>query len=92
MVYFQNHMNALTTEDASAWYLTLKRKLYPHCGLLLLTVKVYSFPDLIGYFRHICRAPLTMGTLLVSAGAVVITPQRRCTRALQGSPQVFRRP
>ena len=27
--------------------------------------------------RHICHAPLTMGTFLVSAGAAVITPQRR---------------
>ena len=27
--------------------------------------------------RHICHAPLTMGTFLVSAGAEVITPQRR---------------
>ena len=42
--------------------------------------------------RHICHAPLTMGTLLVSAGAAVITPQRRFTRAPQGSSQVFRRP
>ena len=42
--------------------------------------------------RHICHAPLTMGTLLVSAGATVITPQRRFTRAPQGSSQVFRRP
>ena len=42
--------------------------------------------------RHICHAPLTMGTFPVSAGAVVITPQRRFTRAPQGSPQVFRRP
>ena len=39
--------------------------------------------------RHICHAPLTMGTFPVSAGAAVITPQRRFTRAPQGSPQVF---
>ena len=36
--------------------------------------------------RHICHAPLTIGTFLVSAGAAVITPQRRFTRAPQGSP------
>lgn len=40
-------------------------------------------------FRHICHASLAMGTLLVSAGAAVITPQRRFTRAPQGSPQVY---
>lgn len=44
--------------------------------------------DLIS-IRHICHAALTMGTLLVSAGAAVITPQRRFARAPQGSPQVF---
>ena len=33
------------------------------------------------YARHICHAPLTMGTFPVSAGAAVITPQRRFTRA-----------
>ena len=37
--------------------------------------------------RHICHAPLTIGTFLVSAGAAVITPQRRFTRAPQGSPK-----
>ena len=30
--------------------------------------------------------------ILVSVGTDVITPQRRFTRAPQGSPQVFRRP
>ena len=30
--------------------------------------------------RHICHAPLTMGTFPVSAGAAVITPQRRLRR------------
>lgn len=39
--------------------------------------------------RHICHAPLTMGTFLVSAGAAVITPQHRSYRVPQGSPQVF---
>ena len=41
--------------------------------------------DYIRCFRHICHAPLTMGTFPVSAGADVITPQRRFTRAPQGS-------
>ena len=40
-------------------------------------------------FRHICHASLTMGTLPVSAGAAVITPQHRSERVPQGSPQVF---
>lgn len=39
------------------------------------------------YARHICHAPLTMGIFPVSAGAAVITPQRRFTRAPQGSPK-----
>ena len=44
-------------------------------------------------FTHsICHASRMMGTLPVAAGAAVITPQRRFTRAPQGSPQVFRRP
>ena len=44
-------------------------------------------------FTHsICHAPRMMGTLPAAAGAAVITPQRRFTRAPQGSPQVFRRP
>ena len=60
--------------------------------LLLLTANGRSLSDYIRCFRHICHAPLTMGTLLVSAGAAVITPQRRFARAPQGSSQVFRRP
>ena len=42
--------------------------------------------DFEKFTRHICHAPLTIGTFLVSAGAAVITPQRRFTRAPQGSP------
>ena len=39
-------------------------------------------------FTHsICHAPRMMGTEQVSAGAAVITPQRRFTRAPQGSPK-----
>ena len=48
--------------------------------------------DSLVYARHICHAPLTMGTFPVSAGAAVITPQHRSYRVPQGSPQVFRRP
>ena len=36
--------------------------------------------DSLVYARHICHAPLTMGTFPVSAGAAVITPQRRLRR------------
>ena len=82
-------MNALATEAASAWYLILKRKLYPQNELLLLTANGTAFLIYSVIFRHICHAPLTMGALLVSAGAAVITPQRRFTRAPQGSPQVY---
>ena len=69
-----------------------KKGLHPNDALLLLTANGRSLSDNIRYFRHICHAPLTIGTFLVSAGAAVITPQRRFTRAPQGSPQVFRRP
>ena len=43
--------------------------------------------DFEKFTRHICHAPLTIGIFLVSASAAVITPQRRFTRAPQGSPQ-----
>ena len=69
-----------------------KKGLHPNDDLLLITANGRSLSDYIRCFRHICHAPLTMGTLLVSAGATVITPQRRSTRAPQGSSQVFRRP
>lgn len=68
-----------------------KKGLHPD-NLLLLTANGCSFSDYIRYFRHICHASLTIRTLLVSVGAVVITPQRRFTHAPQGSPQVFKRP
>ena len=82
---FQNHMNALAAETASAWYLTLKRKLHLDDDLLLLTVTGRSSLEFEVRFRHICHASLTMGTFLISAGAAVITPQRRFIRAPQGS-------
>ena len=63
-----------------------KKGLHPNDALLLLTANGRSLSDNIRYFRHICHAPLTIGTFLVSAGAAVITPQRRFTRAPQGSP------
>ena len=69
-----------------------KKGQHPNDALLLLTANGRSLSDHIRCFRHICHAPLTIGTFLVSAGAAVITPQRRFTRAPQGSPQVFRRP
>ena len=72
-----------------------KKGLHPNDALLLLTANGRSLSDYIRCFRHICHAPLTIGTFLVSAGAAVITPQRRfahVARAPQGSPQVFRRP
>ena len=69
-----------------------KKGQHPNDALLLLTANGCSLSDYICCFRHICHAPLTIGTFLVSAGAAVITPQRRFTRAPQGSPQVFRRP
>ena len=78
-------MNALAAETASAWYLTLKRKLHLDDDLLLLTVTGRSSLEFEVRFRHICHASLTMGTFPVSAGAAVITPQRRFTRAPQGS-------
>lgn len=43
------------------------------------------------YSPHLPRTPGD-GDIPVSAGAAVITPQRRFTRAPQSSPQVFRRP
>ena len=64
-----------------------KKGQHPNDALLLLTANGRSLSDNIRYFRHICHAPLTIGTFLVSAGAAVITPQRRFTRAPQGSPQ-----
>ena len=64
-----------------------KKGLHPNDALLLLTANGRSLSDYISCFRHICHAPLTIGTFLVSAGAAVITPQRRFTRAPQGSPQ-----
>ena len=62
-----------------------KKGLHPNDALLLLTANGRSLSDNIRYFRHICHASLTMGTFPVSAGADVITPQRRFTRAPQGS-------
>ena len=74
-------MNGLEVYAASPWYLTLKK--------LCAGIK----PEASAFrARQICHAPLTKGTLPVSAGAAVITPQRRFRRAPQGSPQVFRRP
>ena len=64
-----------------------KKGLHPNDALLLLTANGRSLSDYIRCFRHICHAPLTIGTFLVSAGAAVITPQRRFTRAPQGSPK-----
>ena len=64
-----------------------KKGLHPNDALLLLTANGRSLSDNIRYFRHICHAPMTIGTFLVSAGAAVITPQRRFTRAPQGSPK-----
>ena len=66
-----------------------KKGLHPNDALLLLTANGRSLSDYIRCFRHICHAPLTIGTFLASAGAAVITPQRRFTRVPQGSPQVF---
>ncbi len=77
-------MNALAAETASAWYLTLKRKLHLD-DELLFTVTGRSSLEFEVRFRHICHASLTMGTFLISAGAAVITPQRRFIRAPQGS-------
>ena len=54
---------------------------------MLTSQSVRLLYDSLVIARHICHAPLTMGTLLVSAGAAVITPQRRFTRAPQGSPK-----
>ena len=51
-----------------------KKGLHPNAALLLLTANGRSLSDNIRYFRHICHAPLTIGTFLVSAGAAVITP------------------
>ena len=67
-------MNTLAAETASAWYLILNRKLQ--------TLPIY----ITQLSSHLPR-PLTMGTQQVSAGAAVITPQRRFTRAPQGSPK-----
>lgn len=65
-------MNTLAAETASAWYLILnsdaRQCLYAEARI---TVKS------ILKARHICHASLTPGTEQVSAGAAVITPQRR---------------
>jgi len=45
--------------------------------VLLLTANGRILSDYIRCFRHICHASLTPGTEQVSAGAAVITPQRR---------------
>ena len=50
----------------------------------------FPLPRLVFGFRVSQEGKV--GTFLASAGAAVITPQRRFTRAPQGSPQVFRRP
>jgi hypothetical protein len=79
-------MNTLAAETASAWYLILKGTLYS-----VFFIKTQSILSLfvMFIFRHICHASLTMGTLPVSAGAAVITPQHRSKRVPQGSPQVY---
>lgn len=85
-------MNTLAAKAASVWYLTLKRKLYLCFDLLLLTVTGYNFPDRIGYFSpYLPRTPDdgNIICILVSVGADVITPQRRFTRAPQGSPSLW---
>ena len=67
------------------------KRLHPDDDLLL-TENGCIRSNLVRFFRHICHAPLTIGTFRVSAGAAVIAPQRRFTRAPQGSPQVYGRP
>lgn len=39
-----------------------KKGLHPNDALLLLTANGRSLSDNIRYFRHICHAPLTIGT------------------------------
>ena len=59
-----------------------------YANLLVGTAAILEFGL---YSSYLPRTP-DDGDIPVSAGAAVITPQRRFTRAPQGSPQVFRRP
>ena len=58
-----------------------ERKL--HLNELLLKLGRSSFEFEVR-FRHICHASLTIGDIPVSAGAAVITPQRRFTSCAAG--------